>query len=153
MDKTNAALTIDTNGKTYLYGSHLTCGCVPRFAVKLSRNIDEAALKEAVSVTLKRFPQMAVGVGRDQYHYYFVPLTSPSPVFHNCGGTVRNMGTEDTNGYLFCISYNSKEIFFDFFHALGDGMGFLIFIKSVLYHYLEQLGLPVENDGSIRKRN
>lgn len=152
MDNTNAALTIDTNGKTYLYGSHLTCGCVPRFTVKLSRNIDEGALKEAVSVTLKRFPQMAVGIGRDRYHYYFVPLASPSPVFHNCGGTVRNMGTEDTNGYLFCISYNSKEIFFDFFHALGDGIGFLMFIKSVLYHYLEQLGLPVENDGSIRTK-
>ena len=58
----NPALTLDANGKVYLYGSHLSCGCVPRFTVRLDRRVDGAALEKAAGETLGRFPQMAVGL-------------------------------------------------------------------------------------------
>ncbi len=143
----NPALTLDANGKVYLYGSHLSCGCVPRFTVRLDRRVDGAALEKAAGETLGRFPQMAVGLAWDKSNYFYIPIDLPVPVFPGDGTTVRAMGTDDTNGYLFCITYKDDTIHADWFHSLADGIGFLAFLKSLLYHYFRILGLSVEADG------
>ena len=145
----NPALTLDANGKAYLYGSHLSCGCVPRFTVRLDREVDGGALAKAAAETLGRFPQMAVGLAWDKSNYFYIPIDLPAPVFPGDGTQVRTMGTEDTNGYLFCITYGGDTIHADWFHSLADGLGFLVFLKSLLYHYFRILGLPVE-PGDIR---
>ena len=146
----NPALTLDANGKSYLYGTHLSCGCVPRFTVRLSGPVDGSALQRAADHALERYPQMAVGVAQDKSNYFFIPIDLPAPVFEGDGSVVRRMGTEDTNAYLFCISYEGNTVHADWFHALADGLGFIVFLKSILYYYMKETGLPVENDGSIR---
>lgn len=145
----NPALALDANGKVYLYGSHLSCGCVPRFTVRLDRRVDGAALCKAADETLGRFPQMAVGLAHDKSNYFYIPIDLPAPVFPGDGTEVRTMGTDDTIGYLFCITYEGDTIRADWFHSLADGLGFLVFLKSLLYHYFRILGLPVE-PGDIR---
>lgn len=146
--QTNPALTLDANGKTYFYGTHLSCGCVPRFTVKLTQKIDGSLLRQATDKALDRFPQMAVSVAQSKKHYFLIPIDLPAPVFAE-DGTVRAIGTEDTNGYLFCITYTQNTLHANWFHALADGLGFIVFLKTVLYYYMQLAGLPVENNGSI----
>ncbi len=151
MQKTNdnPALTLDADKKTYLYGTHLTCGCVPRFTAKLDRTVDSEILQQAADIALARFPQVAVGLAQDQKQYFLLPIDLPAPVFADTK-TIRMMGTDDTNAYLFCVTHEGNTIHADWFHAIADGRGFLDFFQTILYHYLKLLDLPVENDGSIR---
>lgn len=144
-----SALTLDANGKTYLYGTHLSCGCVPRFTAKLKKTVEGKLLQQAADKALERFPQMAVGVAQNKNHYFFIPIDLSAPVFADTK-TIRTMGTDDTNAYLFCITYEGDTIHADWFHAIADGLGFLTFFKTILYYYLKLSGVSIENDGSIR---
>lgn len=145
----NPVLAPDANGKTYLYGTHLLSGCVPRFTARLAQEVDGGVLQRAADRALERFPQMAVGIAQSRSQYFLLPIDLPAPVFADTR-TIRSMGTDDTNAYLFCITYEGNTIHAHWLRALADGPGFLVFFKTVLYYYLKLRGLPVENDGTIR---
>src|SRR5574344_439010 len=142
-------LVIDPGGESYFYGSHLSSGCVPRFNVTMTFKINGDILHQTMQEILKRFPQMAVGIERLKNKYALKAISSEFPVYHDDGNTVRTIGGKETNGYLFLVSYFGKRITFDFLHVLGDGTGFIIFIKSVIFRYLQLSNFPVKNDGTI----
>lgn len=145
----NPCLQLDPGGESYFYGTHLNSGCVPHFNVTLTVHIDGKVLYQTMQEMMQRFPQMAVGIEKRETRYFLKHLTAEFPVFKDDGTTVREMGSEEMNGYLILVSYMNKSIRFDFLHVLGDGTGFIAFIKAVVYRYLELAGFPIENDGSI----
>lgn len=145
----NNYLDIDTGGESYFYGSHLNSGCVPRLIVSFTFNVDGAILHQTLFDMMKRFPQMYVGIKRGETKYILIENNSEFPIFHEDGNTIRAIGGKDTNGYLFQVCYWEKRITFDFLHALGDGTGFVTFVKSVIFRYLQLADFPVENDGTI----
>lgn len=142
----NPAPMPDANGETSLYETHLTCGCVPRFTAKLDRPVDSEILRQAADKALAHFPQMAVGLAQNQTHGFLIPIDLPAPVFADTQ-TIRTIGTDDTNAYLFCITHEGNAIHADWFRAIADEHGFLAFFQTILYYYLQLLGLPVENHG------
>ena len=144
-------LNPNLGSESYFYASHLTSGCVPRFVVTLRLGIDEDILRIALDDIQQRFPQMSVQIQRtaDGKNYELVDNPRPIPIFTDNGSVVRTMGTEQTNYHLVTITSYEKYMIFDFHHLLGDGTGFIIFIKAMVYHYLELRGVPLENDGTI----
>ena len=144
-------LNPNLGSESYFYASHLTSGCVPRFVATLRLGIDEDILRIALDDIQKRFPQMSVQIQRtaDGKNYELIDNPRPIPIFTDNGSVIRTMGTEETNFHLVTITSYEKFMMFDFHHLLGDGTGFLIFMKAVVYHYLELRGVPLENDGTI----
>ncbi len=144
---------LDSNLGTelYYYGTHLNCGCVPRFVVTLKMPIDGDNLVKTMADIKDRFPQMAVKIGRtaDNKKYTLEDNLLPFCVFHDKGNVIRNIGTSETNWHLLSVTYYKKTLMFDFHHLLGDGTGFIIFIKAVLYRYFQRIDVPVQNDGTI----
>ena len=144
-------LECDYGSESYFYGSHLTSGCVPRFVVRLDAPVNEEVLCQTMEDILPRFPQMTVKVVRtaDGCNCTFADNEAAFEVFHDQGDVVRTIGTADTHFYLFSVTWHDDVLLFDFHHLLGDGNGFIIFIKAVIYRYMELMGVPVRNDGSI----
>ena len=64
----------------------------------------------------------------------------------------RQLGTAETDGYLFYFTYQGQKLFFRLFHGLADGRGSLSFLITVLSCYVNetqnmQIDLP-EPDSS-----
>ncbi len=146
-------LNADSYGPIFMYSTHRDLACAPRHIIRMTEPVNPVLLQKAAELALIRFPQMRVGLSRDDdaYRYYFIerpPVVLPffdiSPYY---------IGSEDNNGYLFTIGWKDSTIYMEYQHSLCDGHGFDQFIRSVLFEYLTLCGKPVENDGSIRTRD
>lgn len=62
---------------------------------------------------------------------------------------VANLGTADTNGYLFRITYKERTLRMNSSHAVTDGHGATMFLHTLLYHYFSLQGKEIEPDSNI----
>lgn len=138
-------------GMAYLYGSNADASVSSRFVATLTMHLKPVVLEQALNEALKRFPQIAVGVGESDGELLFVPLDAPVRIFDiKDADQPYVFGDPALNGYLFKISVSHKTICFDFSRALVDAHGLMTFVKSVLYRYIELNGYPVSNDGTVK---
>lgn len=93
---------------------------------------------------------MGLGLVRGRTQYQYRLITEPPVVLPFEDISPYYIGSEDTNGYLFCCGYRGNTIYLEYQHCTSDGRGFNEFIKCVLFYYLKLRGYAIENDGSIR---
>ena len=109
-----------------------------KWEISLSRRVDEDALKKAVAMAMnihRCFKQRPVIVeGRVKAIEEDIREV---PVFRK-DEKIRQLGTNDTLGYLFFFSYEDKELMLSLFHGLADGKASLNFLKTVLNCYLNE---------------
>ena len=110
-----------------------------RFSVVLDRKIDPEILEDALSNVLVRFPCYDVRIRRGLFWYYFEknPNGAP-PVEPDVVNPCHRVKFKENSGYLFRIYYYEKRISGDFYHALTDGMGAVLWVtlpslKTVFY--------------------
>ena len=143
-------LQADSYGPVFMYATHRELACAPRHIIRMTEPVNPELLQQAAQRALERFPQMRVGLSRDDdaYRYYFNPL--PPVVLPFSDVSPYYIGSKDNNGYLFTLGWKDKTIYMEYQHSLCDGHGFDQFIRAVLFEYLTLCGKPVCNDGSIR---
>ena len=116
-------------------------GPVVEWEFILAQDVDEAALKRALTCALHAHTNFrthsVIVAGRPQHELMDV---DDVPVFAE-DGTIRRMGTSDTLGYLFYLSYQGKRLAMRYFHSVADGRGGLAFMGTVLCCYLSEVGL------------
>lgn len=121
-----------------------------RLSMDLTVEVNPERLLTALEHVLERFPYFAVELHRGFYWYYFLPNKRPLAVYpdapYPCGYIHRKKGA---NRYLFKVRYTKSRIAVEFFHALTDGTGALVFLKSLVAEYLKLSGLSVETDDQI----
>ena len=118
-----------------------------RLSATLSEPVDTQVLRSALDVTARRFPSIAVRLRRGVFWYYLEQIPQAPdiqeekscPLAHVPFGQVRRCA-------LRVLVYHNR-IAVEFFHALTDGTGGLIFLKTLLAEYLSQkygLSVPAE---------
>ena len=140
---------LDNAAKIYPAISGASGGSVFRIAVQLKKDINPQLLKNALISMLSRFPTLAVRMHRGLFWYYFEENTMEPQVSLEKSPPCRSIDTEETNGFLFRVSYFKKRIALEVFHALTDGSGALAFLKSLTFQYLLLSGERVKSDGTI----
>jgi NRPS condensation-like uncharacterized protein len=105
-----------------------------RFSVSLKENVDGEILQKALDSTLVNFPIFLSTLKRG-FFWYYLEETDIKP----------KVTKEDTlpcdymdYGILFRVSYFKKRINLEVSHALTDGTGTEIFLKSLTANYLEK---------------
>lgn len=119
---------------------------VYRFSAVMARDVDPAALRRAAETVMPRFPGFSVRMRRGVFWYYldeapgFVPSVRPD-VANPCQ-PVRFSAHDE----LVRIYYYRTRISMEMFHALADGTGAMVFMKTLLAQYLRELGheIPCE---------
>ena len=105
----NKILQADSYGPVFMYATHRELACAPRHIIRMTEPVNPELLQQAAQRALERFPQMRVGLSRDDdaYRYYFNPL--PPVVLPFSDVSPYYIGSKDNNGYLFTHGLEGQD--------------------------------------------
>lgn len=140
---------LDNAAKLYPAISGPGSGSVFRLAVQLKSDVNPQILQEALATTLPRFPTLAVKMKKGLFWYFFESNPEIPEVTVEKAPPCRPIEADENNGFLFRVSYYKRRISLEVFHALTDGTGALVFLKTLTSQYLTLSGLGMFSDGGI----
>ncbi len=119
-----------------------------RIKIVMTDPVKPEALERAAQTAFKRFPYYAKEIRLDSDGGIdLIPNERPlkvSPV----NPTHTRLGTADVNYHLCSIEYAGDTIWFNMYHGLCGGCGVMFWIKSTLYHYVQEAyGVTLAKDG------
>ncbi|MDY4611592.1 MAG: hypothetical protein SPD11_13365 [Sphaerochaetaceae bacterium] len=135
---------IPLDNSAIIYPPTEACFNANTFRVSMDLNVPVVPqlLEQALRTVLERLPYFKVSLHEGFFWYYLSPSDAPVKLFEEksypCGRLDRRL----TNGYLFKVCYTDRRIALEFFHALTDGTGGLMFLKLLVQRYLELSGCP-----------
>ena len=140
-------MRLDNAAKIYPAAKRRNWNNFFRLSATLTEAIDVPVLRAALDVTVRRFPSMAVRLRRGVFWYYLeeipqAPEIQPEkscPLAHVPFGQVRRCA--------FRVLVYHNRVAVEFFHAVTDGTGGLIFLKTLVAEYLCQkygISVPAE---------
>ena len=97
---------------------------------------------------MRRFPSIAVRLRRGTFWYYLEEIARAPEVMDEKPYPLSRMMFDDIRSCAFRVLVFNKRIAVEFFHALTDGNGGLVFLKTLLAEYLSEkysLEIPTEN--------
>lgn len=123
---------------------------VVSFLYTMKETIDKKVLKEAVDVTKKYFKRFSMkSVVTEQGNIVFVHNDNQVEIYSDINKHI-NVGTKESNYYLYRIVCDDNKINFSFSHLLGDGLTMINFSNNVLYHYYNIKGEKLVLNGDVR---
>lgn len=107
-----------------------------RLSVVLKEKINPSYLKDAVIRTLIDYPSYKVKVRAGFFWNYFEKNDEDVIIEEENEMPCESINFVMNNDYLFKVTYFEKKINVDICHMLTDGVGATIFLKSIVYNYL-----------------
>ncbi len=146
-------MRLDNAAKIYPAAKRRNWNNFFRLSATLTEPIDVPVLRAALDVTVRRFPSMAVRLRRGVFWYYLeeipqAPEIQPEkscPLAHVPFGQVRRCA--------FRVLVYHNRVAVEFFHAVTDGTGGLIFLKTLVAEYLcQKYGITVPAEKGVLGR-
>ena len=131
-------MRLDNAAKIYPAAKRKNWSNVFRLSMTLDEPVDADILQAALDVTVRRFPSIAVRLRRGVFWYYLEELRRAPEVMQDSCSPLIHMNAETLRSCAFRVLYYGNRIAAEFFHALTDGNGGLIFLKSLAAEYLMQ---------------
>ena len=124
-----------------------------RHSATLYEEVDREVLQSALDVTVRRFPSIAVRLRRGTFWYYLEEIAHAPEVMDELSYPISRMRFKDIRACAFRVLVYKKRIAVEFFHALTDGNGGLVFLKTLLAEYLTQKhGISIPNEHGVLDR-
>ena len=139
---------LDNAAKIYPAARRRNWTNVYRQSVTLYEEVDVAVLKSALRVTVKRFPTIAARLRKGLFWYYLQQVEHTPDIQEEYSYPIVYMSKEEVRKCAFRVIAYKNRIAVEFFHALTDGNGALVFLKNLVAEYLEQrhgIAIPFEN--------
>ena len=109
-----------------------------RVSVTLKESVDREALQRALDVTVRRFPSISVRLCRGFFWYYLEELSEAPCVLTEGGYPLKHMSRRELRRCAFRVLAYENRVAVEFFHAITDGNGGIVFLKNLLAEYTEQ---------------
>lgn len=141
-------LRLDNAAKIYPAARRRNWSNVYRQSVTLHEDVDTRVLKSALDVTVKRFPSIAARLRRGVFWYYLQQVERAPEIGEEYSYPLVYMSHEEMRRCALRVIVHHNRIAVEFFHALTDGNGALVFLKNLVAEYLEQkhgIFIPFEN--------
>lgn len=125
-----------------------------RLSVNLHEEVDLKTLEQAIKNTIPRFPSIAARLSEGLFWYYLRPIEEAPAIMSEFSYPLAYMSKKEMKTCAFRVIVYRKRIAVEIFHALTDGTGGLIFLKSLVAEYLELkhgIEIPCENGVFSRK--
>ena len=119
-----------------------------RLSATLTEEVDLNVLRAALDVTVRRFPSIAVRLRRGAFWYYLEEITKAPAIEEDKSYPLVHVPFDDVRKCAFRVLVYGSRIAVEFFHAVTDGTGGLIFLKTLVAEYLCQkykINIPAEN--------
>ncbi|MBO7303611.1 MAG: alpha/beta hydrolase fold domain-containing protein [Clostridia bacterium] len=131
-------MSLDNAAKIYPAARSARWTNVFRLSATLKEDVDRRVLQSAIDVTVRRFPSIAVRLRRGAFWYYLEEIAHAPTVTDEKSYPLVRMPFDDIRSCAFRVIVYKKRIAVEFFHALTDGNGGLVFLKSLVAEYLTQ---------------
>ncbi len=109
-----------------------------RLSAELKEAVDPTVLQSALEVTLRRFPSVATRLRRGVFWYYLEEISSPPQVIKDGHQPLMRRPFDDVRKCAIRVLYYNNRIAVEFFHAVTDGTGGSVFLKSLVAEYITQ---------------
>lgn len=121
-----------------------TYSAVYRFSAVMTDQVDPNALQRAVARTMPRFPGFRCRLRKGAFWYYLEPMDIPGPMVRpDIANPCQPIRVNEGDGWLLRVFFYEKRISIECFHVLSDGGGALVFFRTLLRTYLDELGHSV----------
>ena len=104
-----------------------------RITIKMKDIIDGKLLREAVDMTMERYPYFRVCLYIKGDAIGFEENLAEVPVIHTKKRIY--LGGEQSSGHLLAFCYWKNKLFIDAYHGLSDGGGIYPLIRTLLFYY------------------
>jgi len=129
-------LRLDNAAKIYPAARRKDWSSLFRLSATLSDKVDPVVLQAALSSTIRRFPSIAVRLRRGAFWYYFEHIRDCEIRKDSCYPTVR-MTKSEMRKCAFRVLYYENRIAVEYFHAITDGSGGMVFLKTLVSQYIK----------------
>ncbi len=107
-----------------------------RTSATLTEPVDPAILQKAVEQVRPRFPSMMVSLHRGAFWFYLQKLPQSPAVGKDGACPLIHMTVRETETCAIRVLYYQNRIAVEYFHALTDGTGGMVFLKTLVAAYL-----------------
>ncbi len=146
-------MRLDNAAKIYPAARSHTWSNVFRLSVTLNDNVDKEVLKNAFSVTAKRFPSIVARLRKGLFWYYIQEVEKVPELKKESSYPLTRMPKKETRKCAMRVIAYKKRIAVEIFHSLTDGNGALVFLKSLLSEYVEEkYNVKIPNEMGILDR-
>ncbi len=150
MDALENWFRLDNAAKLYPAIENRHRPSVFRVSVDLTERVDPGVLEKAVNRVLPRFPSFQVNLVRGLFWYYFEKNRRYFIIEEDGPPYCRRIVKAETDKYLFRVRWSDFGIALEVFHAITDGTGAMVFLKTLAAQYLElrypDLRIPPQHD-------
>ena len=137
MQKSNNWRRLDNSAKIFPIASSKKYSSVFRLSVVLKEEIDISILKKSVNLVLKHLPSFKVKLKNGAFWYYFEDNNKEVIIEKEKDYPCKYIDPNTNNDYLFKVTYWKNKINLDIFHSLTDGNSGVIFLREIVYTYIE----------------
>ena len=131
-------MTLDNAAKIFPAARTRTWSNVFRLSATMREEVDPAILQAALDVTVRRFPFIAVRVRRGLFWYFLEQIPAAPAILEEAPYPLSRMPFDDIRRCAFRVVLHGRRIAVEFFHALTDGNGGLVFLKTLVAEYIYQ---------------
>lgn len=108
-----------------------------RLTVTMNENVDNGDLQSALNRLITRFPSFYVRLSHDQFRYFFEKLDYAPIIWEDVeANEPLHMTLDDLSRCAFRIFSTENRIVLEYSHAISDGYGGSVFLKSLIAEYL-----------------
>ena len=141
-------LRLDNAAKIYPAARRKNWSNVFRQSATLTEEVDTQVLQSALDVMVRRFPSIASRLRKGAFWYYLQQVEAAPAIREEYSYPLVYMSKAEMRRCAFRVIVYGKRIAVEFFHALTDGAGALVFLKNLVAEYLEQkygVSIPLEH--------
>ena len=146
-------MSLDNAAKIYPASRTRAWSNVFRLSATLDEKIDKEIMQSALDVTVRRFPSIAVRLKTGFFWYYLEEIPKAPDIMNEKPYPLSRMVFDDIRKCAFRVIVYENRVAVEFFHALTDGNGGLVFLKTLVAEYLYQrYGIKVPRQDGILDR-
>ncbi len=131
-------MTLDNAAKIFPAARSRHWSNMFRLSATMSETVDVGILQSALDVTVRRFPSIAVRLRRGAFWYYLEEIPAAPTVMEEKPFPLSRMLRDDIRKCAFRVTVYDRRVAVEFFHALTDGNGGLVFLKTLVSEYIYQ---------------
>ena len=146
-------MRLDNAAKIYPAAKRRNWNNFFRISATLTEPIDTGVLASALDVTARRFPSIAVRLRRGVFWYYLEEIPKTPSIQPEKSCPLAHAPFHEVRQCAFRVLVYKNRIAVEFFHALTDGTGGTIFLKTLLAEYLcRKYGIEVPPESGVLRR-
>lgn len=146
-------MRLDNAAKIYPAAKRRNWNNFFRISATLTEPIDTGVLASALDVTARRFPSIAVRLRWGVFWYYLEEIPKTPSIQPEKSCPLAHAPFHEVRQCAFRVLVYKNRVAVEFFHALTDGTGALVFVKTLLAEYLsEKYGLSVPAEKGVLGR-